>query len=232
MRIGLIAGNGRFPFLVLDAARAQGHDVTIIATKEEAFPELNEAAKRTGADIHWISIGHLGKCISLLKDAGVEFNALLPAIGKMDQALVNEAAGEGEGLFMRLGMDAKALKNADPGEVFGQVMEKLAGIANAAERADIAKKLLGKGGLSFLSMARDPDAMKNAKSAVGSQAEILGANSGTFDRISDILGHVGTKARGFFVGVAAGLQDALLPVLERFDKRDRKSTRLNSSHRT
>jgi UDP-2,3-diacylglucosamine hydrolase len=71
MRIGLIAGNGRFPFLVLEAARSQGHDVTIIATKEEAFPELNDAAKRTGADIHWISIGHLGKCISLLKDAGV-----------------------------------------------------------------------------------------------------------------------------------------------------------------
>jgi DUF1009 family protein len=71
MRIGLIAGNGRFPFLVLDAARAQGHDVTIIATKEEAFPELNDAAKRTGSNIHWISIGHLGKCISLLKDEGI-----------------------------------------------------------------------------------------------------------------------------------------------------------------
>src|SRR5437763_15879736 len=71
MRIGLIAGNGRFPFLVLEAARSQGHDVTIIAAKEEAFPELNDAAKRTGADIQWISIGHLGKCITLLKDAGV-----------------------------------------------------------------------------------------------------------------------------------------------------------------
>ena len=38
MRLGLIAGNGRFPFLVLDAARAQGYDVTIVAVKEEAFP--------------------------------------------------------------------------------------------------------------------------------------------------------------------------------------------------
>ena len=46
MRLGLIAGNGRFPFLVLDAARAQGHDVTIVAAKEETFPELNEAARR------------------------------------------------------------------------------------------------------------------------------------------------------------------------------------------
>ena len=71
MRIGLIAGNGRFPFLVLEAARSQGHDVTVIAAKEEAFPELEDAAKRNRADIHWISIGHLGKCINLLKDAGI-----------------------------------------------------------------------------------------------------------------------------------------------------------------
>ena len=71
MRLGLIAGNGRFPFLVLDAARAQGHDVTIIAAKEETFSELNDAAMRHGAAIHWISLGQLGKCISLLKESGV-----------------------------------------------------------------------------------------------------------------------------------------------------------------
>src|SRR5262245_7577631 len=71
MRIGLIAGNGRFPFLVLDAARAQGYDVTIVAAKEETFPELNAAAARHGSAIHWISLGQLGTCISLLKKAGV-----------------------------------------------------------------------------------------------------------------------------------------------------------------
>ena len=71
MRLGLIAGNGRFPFLVLDAARAQGHDVTIVAAQEEAFPELNEAAARHGSSIHWVSLGQLGTCIELLKQAGV-----------------------------------------------------------------------------------------------------------------------------------------------------------------
>ena len=71
MHIGLIAGNGRFPFLVLDAARAQGHEVTIVAARAETFPELNDAASRHGAPIHWISLGQLGKCISLLKSAGV-----------------------------------------------------------------------------------------------------------------------------------------------------------------
>ncbi len=71
MKLGLIAGNGRFPFLVLDAARALGHDVTIIAAKEEAFETLTDAAAKTRAAIHWISLGQLGKCISLMKDAGV-----------------------------------------------------------------------------------------------------------------------------------------------------------------
>jgi DUF1009 family protein len=70
MRLGLIAGNGKFPFLVLDAARSQGHEVTVIATKEEAFRDLDDAAARARAPIHWISIGQLGKCISLLKQAG------------------------------------------------------------------------------------------------------------------------------------------------------------------
>jgi DUF1009 family protein len=72
MRLGLVAGNGRFPFRVLDAARAAGHDVTIIAIKEEAFPDLADAAARAPrAEIHWVSLGQLGKWLSLLKDAGV-----------------------------------------------------------------------------------------------------------------------------------------------------------------
>src|SRR5688572_14672136 len=71
MRLGLIAGNGRFPFLVLDAAKAQGHDVTIVAAREETFPELNEAAARSKSDIHWISLGQLGTCIRVLEQAGV-----------------------------------------------------------------------------------------------------------------------------------------------------------------
>ncbi len=72
MHLGLIAGNGRFPFLVLDAARAQGYDVTVVAVKEEAFPELAEAAAREPrAALHWVSLGQLGTCIRILEAAGV-----------------------------------------------------------------------------------------------------------------------------------------------------------------
>ena len=70
-RIGIIAGNGTFPFLALQGARNIGHDVTVVAVKEEAFPELEGAARDAGADLHWVSLGHLGKCIKLLKAAGV-----------------------------------------------------------------------------------------------------------------------------------------------------------------
>jgi DUF1009 family protein len=71
-RIGLIAGNGRFPFLVLDAARSLGHDVTVVAIKEEAFKDIEDAARRgpRPADMHWVSLGHLGKAIAVLKGAG------------------------------------------------------------------------------------------------------------------------------------------------------------------
>jgi DUF1009 family protein len=59
-KIGLIAGNGRFPFLVLKGARSLGHDVTIVAIKEEAFADLEGSAREARADFHWVSLGHLG----------------------------------------------------------------------------------------------------------------------------------------------------------------------------
>src|SRR5512139_1007674 len=72
MRLGLIAGNGRFPLLVLDAARQLGHDVTIVAVKEEAGPDLAEAAAREPrASLTWLSLGHLSACIETFKAAGV-----------------------------------------------------------------------------------------------------------------------------------------------------------------
>jgi DUF1009 family protein len=67
-RLGLIAGNGRFPFLVLDAARAQGSDVVVAAIKEEAFPEIESAG---AASVHWLSLGELSKLIETFKREGV-----------------------------------------------------------------------------------------------------------------------------------------------------------------
>jgi DUF1009 family protein len=72
VKLGIIAGNGRFPFLVLEAARSLGYDVTIIALKEEASADLDAAAaKAPPAAVHWISIGQLGAFLKIAKDAGL-----------------------------------------------------------------------------------------------------------------------------------------------------------------
>jgi UDP-2,3-diacylglucosamine hydrolase len=68
-KLGLIAGNGRFPFLVLDAARADGYEVIVAAIKEEAFPEIESHG---AAAVHWLSLGELSKLIETFKREGVK----------------------------------------------------------------------------------------------------------------------------------------------------------------
>ena len=67
-KLGLIAGNGKFPFLVLDAARAQGYEVVVAAIKEEAFPEIESHG---AAAVHWLSLGELSKLIETFQREGV-----------------------------------------------------------------------------------------------------------------------------------------------------------------
>jgi DUF1009 family protein len=64
---GLIAGNGRFPFLVLEGARSQGIEMAVIALKEEASEHLADSVKR----LHWVSLGELSKAIELMHQEGV-----------------------------------------------------------------------------------------------------------------------------------------------------------------
>ena len=68
-KLGLIAGNGKFPFLVLDAARAQGYEVVVAAIKEETFPEISEHG---AASIHWVSLGELSRLIETFQREGVK----------------------------------------------------------------------------------------------------------------------------------------------------------------
>jgi len=71
--LGLIAGNGRFPFLLLDAARAHGLRVVVAAIKEETDPEMDERAALDPENIrvHWMSLGELSKLIKMFQREGV-----------------------------------------------------------------------------------------------------------------------------------------------------------------
>ena len=68
----MIAGNGRFPFLLLDAARAQGFSVAVAAIREETDPEINHrAACDERITVHWLSLGELSRLIEVFHKEGV-----------------------------------------------------------------------------------------------------------------------------------------------------------------
>ena len=73
MKLGLIAGNGRFPFLLLDAARAQGLSVVVAAIREETDVEIDQRAEAdSGITVHWLSLGELSRLIETFRKEGVE----------------------------------------------------------------------------------------------------------------------------------------------------------------
>jgi hypothetical protein len=73
MKLGLIAGNGRFPFLLLDAARAQGFAVVVAAIREETDSEIDHrAAWDDHITVHWLSLGELSRLIEVFHKEGVE----------------------------------------------------------------------------------------------------------------------------------------------------------------
>jgi DUF1009 family protein len=73
MKLGLIAGNGRFPFLLLDAARAEGLSVVVAAIKEETDAEIDQrAAADPEITVHWLSLGELSRLIETFRKEGVQ----------------------------------------------------------------------------------------------------------------------------------------------------------------
>jgi DUF1009 family protein len=115
-KYGLIAGNGKFPFLVLEAARSQGIEMVVAAIKEETFPEIEQHAER----VHWMSLGQLGKLIKTFKSEGVSraimagqvkhkqiFSSIVPDL-KMIQLLASLATKNTDSL---IGGVAKMLEN-------------------------------------------------------------------------------------------------------------------------
>src|SRR5919106_2177723 len=68
MKFGLIAGNGKFPFMVVEGARRSGVPLVVAAIREETDPEMDQRAER----VKWIGIGQLGRMIRFFKEEGVE----------------------------------------------------------------------------------------------------------------------------------------------------------------
>lgn len=157
-----------------------------------------------------------------LREAGISGEKLQPTIQKMQKSIVEAGDGLQTPLraFEALGLKLEELEAMKPGEQFAAVQEALAGVADPAERSARAMQIFGRSGGELGALFSNPDAMKNAAEAVGGQAEMLTKGAASFDRSADILGNVGAKIRGFFVGMVSYVNPVLLPVLEEMNKLD------------
>ena len=151
-RYAIIAGNGSFPFLVLEAARAQGIDPLVVAIKEEASPELSQ---KTGA-LHWLSLGDVAKLLELLAAEKVERVLLAGQVkhvqlfsGIKPDAVVREAVDSLQrrntdaliGAFVRM-LEARGI-HVEDSTLFLKPLLAEAGtltrrVPDESERADIA----------------------------------------------------------------------------------------------
>jgi hypothetical protein len=157
-----------------------------------------------------------------LRDAGISGEKLQPTIQKMQRSIVE--AGEGVATYRRafeaLGLSLADLRRMSPAEQFTEIQRALAGIEDPAERSARAMQIFGRSGGELGALLSNADAMTNAAASVGGQAEILNRSADSFDRASDLLGGMGDKLRGLFVGMADFINPVLLPVLEKFNSVD------------
>jgi UDP-2,3-diacylglucosamine hydrolase len=151
-QFAIIAGNGRFPFLVLEAAQERGIEPLVVAIKEEAFPELAERAR----EVRWLSLGEVSKLLDLLTTQGVNkvilagqvkhvqlFSSIQPD-GVVHQVLKGMHRKNTDaliGAFVRM-LEARGIQVVDS-TLFLQPLLATAGdltkrAPDASERADIA----------------------------------------------------------------------------------------------
>jgi hypothetical protein len=116
MKYGLIAGNGRFPFLVLEGAREQGVDMVVAAIKEETSPEIADSASR----VEWMGVGQLGRLIRFFKAEAVT-HAILAGQVKHHQIFRLNALPD-----LRMVRMLARLKNKNTDSLIGAVAEELA----------------------------------------------------------------------------------------------------------
>jgi hypothetical protein len=178
---------------------------------------LSDIAARTG-----IAAGEVALLERAFADNGIAASKVGPTINKMQKAIVDATTKGGAmaDTFAGLGLDLGKLGAMSPEDQFKAIQGAISSIQDPAQRAAAAMSIFGKSGGEMLTLFADQGALGNAAKSLGTQADILNRRAGTFDSISDILGRVGSKMQGFFVGMLDRIADPVLALLERFDGLD------------
>jgi len=168
-KIGLLAGQGKFPLFFIRALQKEGREVVAIGIKGETFPRIEKEIEK----VHWIGLGELGKLIKILKGQGIEELAMVGRISK-------------ESLFTKLKLDNEAkdlftsLKDKSDDSLLGALKDKLAqaGIRVADPREFLSPLIPQEGMLTKRSPSQDEMRdIEFGKKVAGAMAEALKMSS-------------------------------------------------------
>lgn len=179
--------------------------------------QLSDLSARTG-----IAADQLMVMGQAFKNNGLSIESVGPAINRLQKALAgaNEDGDATASIFDRLGLNMAALSAASPDAQFRAVGSAIAALADPAERTAAAMAIFGKSGGELQALFNSPDALGQAASEVGAQAQIMDRNAALFDDISDKLNLASLKMQGFFVGIADQVAPVLQPLLDWFASQD------------
>ena len=179
--------------------------------------ELNDMSASTG-----IAVDKLMVLQQAFVNNGMEAESVGKAVNKLQKALtgVNDQGEPTNKMFEKLGLGMEELAALSPDEQLLKIGKAINGLATPAERTAAAWSLFGRTGAQMLTLFADSNAIGDAQTQLGSQAQILATNALLFDRISDNLGTAGKKLQGFFVGMADAIAPVIDPMIQLFAETD------------
>jgi hypothetical protein len=161
---------------------------------------FNDMAASTGA-----SVSELVLLTQAFQNSGLSVDAVGPMIARFQKALagVNEEGQSTAGALQKLGINTLALSRMSVVAQFQELSRAFSEIEDPAERTRRAMELFGRSGAQMLALFRDPEAFSRAAAEIGTMGDVLEANAGKFDSMSDALTTIGQKMDQFFVGLAS-----------------------------
>lgn len=174
--------------------------------------ELTHLSAETGA-----TVSNLLVLRQAFQDCGVPASALSTAIAMMSKALsgVSETGQRTEGVFASLGLDLDKLRTMAPADAFEAIGRAIGSLGSAADRSAAAVAIFGRSGSSLNRVFANPEAIKQARDALGSMPAIMTTLSGTAESWQTSLGRIQTQIQG----AVMGSMSSLLPVLDEIGKK-------------
>tara|TARA_R110000782_G_scaffold228764_4_gene315238 strand:- start:350 stop:1747 length:1398 start_codon:yes stop_codon:yes gene_type:complete len=178
---------------------------------------LSDVGAQTGISIEKIQLWE-----EALRQGGVVGVNFADMVSKMQSAVADfsRELSTQEDSFGALDISLDEIFSLNAEDQLDLITEKLNGIENASIRTKVARDIFGRSGAKMFAVIDNGSAMEKATQTLGSQIGIFARQAQTFDRISDIIGGIRVKIRGFFAGVADKLAPMLLIIAEKFDKID------------